>query len=297
MSTAELRELRPLPQAVRDSWSLVVAHWPVWLAAQGVQFALMVGLGVVVGGTLWIAKQVVASLHNGAMSVLLWIGAGALAAALLVFILATAAWAVTVTTRSFAGDAKNPLSLPDAFRRGLQGLVAAALMQAWIALLLYGSMMPFFFPVFLLLPRLIPAWFLVVLDGRPLTVALLESWQRTSTAWTEICGRCLLLVGSVLIVLLIFGAMPMLAPSTTVIVLVLQTMLQVLAPVYLLAFSYLIYRDLAPKIAAPATPDLAGIAAAVPQLLLPALYGLAAWGAVIILGSLGAAATVVLHRP
>lgn len=260
-----------------ESVQLVLRQWPVWLLAYGVQFGfvvlLIVGFAVGVGiPVLILIPQVKVA---GLMSLipLLWllpvVGLGFFVALQL-----GSAWSHAAMTLGFVAGAQVQGPVGAIFRQALQRVFRAFWMSLLLTLILCGAAFCFLVPLFVVLPALLPAWYIAVIENRSVNESLCLSWERTRGVRGMLLGRVLLLIGVVIGLSMLLMAMQI-VPFAGLVLVPVQLVLQVVIPVYFLAAGYLLYRDVS-VVPADGT-EVAARSAPLAVLYFLAVWGIAGW--------------------
>lgn len=284
----KINELSSVAVWIRHSAQLVVRQWPVWLLAYGVQFGftLCLVVGTLLGVGVPVLALIVPLIKTAGLTAVLpgllllpVLGLGIFIALQLV-----SAWAHAAMTLGFARESQGPpaagapISIATIFHEALHRLFRAFWMALVLALILCGAAFCFLVPFFVVLPALLPAWYIAVLEGQSVNAALAASWTRTRGLRATILWRVLLLGLLVIGVSLLMPLMHV-VPLAGVVLVPLQLAAQLVLPVFFLAAGYVIYREITP---AP-SPSSPGDTAPLGRLYLLAAWGVMGWIALIAL--------------
>ncbi len=243
----KINDLPPVWIWLTDAGRLLLRQWPVWLLAYGIQFLfiMLFIVGIIVGIGVPVTLLVVPAFQSLGMAALLpaVIAIPIIGGGLFVVLQLNSAWAHATMTIGLDYGAATQAPIVEVFHRGLQRLFRAFWMSFALTLIICGAAFFFLIPLFVILPALLPAWYIAVLEDQPVRSALAMSWARTRGRRMDILGRLLLLLLLLIAFALSLALMQML-PYSGLLLVPLQLILQVAIPVYLMASGYLLYRNI-----------------------------------------------------
>jgi hypothetical protein len=266
--------LQPMPGWFHSIAHHMVRQWILWLVPYGVQFGVLFLfiLGCVLGLGLPIALFVIPFVKSGSWSTLIpaLCMVPMIILGLYVGIQLISSWTYAAVTIGISHGPTQAGPLGQTLRDALGVMFKAFWMSLLLSLITTGSIFCLGIPLFVVMPRLWPAWYIAVLEDRSIHESLVHSWHRTR-------GMCLPILGRMVIALLIIVGVSLamfaaqIVPFVGIFVLPVQLLVQMLIPVFYMAAGYVVYCGV--------TPTDSGVedTARAPTVL---LYLLALWGAV-----------------
>lgn len=284
--------LRSVGGLFRGVGQLIKAQWEIWLVAKAIAMGLILVLvfGLVGSFALPIALLIPAikGIFSGQPLPLIIAAAFFLICCFgyVVMYSFVNLWSQVAVTLGLAYGEQQKAPLGATLVQGLRPLLRMLGVILLGGLILWGALMFFFVPFFFVAPGLILAWYIAVLEDRPIRESLALSWERTRGHRLAIVGRYLLfwlLIFGVFLLLAVVGIIPILG---AIIAMPLHFLLQLLLPVLTLALGYVIYVDLKPI--APVVCEDTGIGV---------LYFFLGWGLLLWVLAIGGFIFFLLHAP
>lgn len=235
--------LRPVTSQLKDPFTLLIKHWALLLAAEGIAF--FVSIAVVLFAVIFFMSSAFVQSLNGmkfsdAVSFLFagyaWVGFVA------VFVPCVLVWLWASGVMITALGSKENISLADDLKRGFRTILPLFMLALLVMFAYMGGSLLLFFPAVILALGLSLSWFMVVLEGMPVLKAIGTSWHITKGVKWSILGRLLLLLLIVWAIAIIL-ALISLVPFIGLFSIPLQIALNLISTPYILAYFYCIYED------------------------------------------------------
>lgn len=245
--------LRTIDCLVKDAYRIVLRQWETWLLAEGIQlglaFVMLAGLAVGFGVPMVLAVipaiKGVAAHGLGALFLPLAYLLVVLVGYLLMLNVVSVWSHVAVTCALQHGpDRKGPVVAT--LLIGLERTLRAFCLTLLLGLILAGALLFFIVPFFFVAPGLILAWYICILEDRPMHASIALGWQWSRGHRLGIAGRCALLILALMAIFPIVGVFALIPFFGGLIIMPIQLALQLIVPVIMLAVGYLIYADLKP---------------------------------------------------
>ncbi|MBI4237037.1 MAG: hypothetical protein HY696_01305 [Deltaproteobacteria bacterium] len=281
-------QLRPLDAWIRHGLALTGRRFEYWLIAKGLEALFITALGTTL--LTFVIVPCIATLFGGLVSNLLhelsfvgWLRPfldhlliGSLPAAacfgLATFGYFAAAQVISTLANGFVTAGFEHASAAESRWEPPLAQTAAHLAHAFglslvLSFIVVGAAALCFAPALLLMPTLVMAWYICVIEGRTIHESLALSWERSRGHRLGIFSR-FAFFGVVMFTLFLGLNFAATLPLLGVLALPLLLGFQLLLPIVALAFGYSIYRDLRPADGTVETPLCP----------LPLLYGLCGLG-------------------